>query len=52
MALIDELEAAIQDLDEDTAIRAVIVRGAGGENFSVGADIREFGAAAAGPRVK
>ncbi len=52
MALIDELEAAIRDLDEDTAIRVVIVRGAGAENFSVGADIREFGAAAAGPGVK
>ena len=47
MALIDALEAAVQDVDEDDDIRAVILRGAGGENFSVGADIREFGAAAA-----
>jgi enoyl-CoA hydratase/carnithine racemase len=52
MALVDALETAVQEIDEDPAIRAVIVRGAGGENFSVGADIREFGAAASGRGVK
>ena len=52
MALIDALEQAVQQLEEDRAIRAVILRGAGDENFSVGADIREFGAAAAGRGVK
>jgi enoyl-CoA hydratase len=48
MALIDALETAVKDIDADDEIRAVILQGAGGENFSVGADIREFGAAAAG----
>jgi enoyl-CoA hydratase/carnithine racemase len=52
MALVDALETTVQEIDEDNAIRAVIVRGAGEENFSVGADIREFGAAAAGRGVK
>jgi len=52
MALVDALETAVQEIDEDTAIRAVVVRGAGDENFSVGADIREFGVAAAGSGVK
>jgi enoyl-CoA hydratase/carnithine racemase len=52
MALVDALETAVQEIDEDPAIRAVIVRGAGDENFSVGADIREFGAAASGRGVK
>lgn len=48
MALIDALEATVQELEADTDVRAVILRGAGVDNFSVGADIREFGAAAAG----
>ncbi len=48
MALIDALETTVQDIDADDEIRAVILQGAGGENFSVGADIREFGAAATG----
>lgn len=52
MALIDALEAAVKDIHEDGDIRAVILRGAGEENFSVGADIREFGAAAAGRGIK
>jgi enoyl-CoA hydratase len=52
MALIDALDETVQQIDEDPMIRAVILRGAGGENFSVGADIREFGAAAAERGVK
>ena len=52
MALIDMLERVIQQIDEDESIRAVVLRGSGDENFSVGADIREFGAAAAGRGVK
>lgn len=52
MALIDALDETVQQIDEDPEIRAVILRGAGGENFSVGADIREFGAAAAERGVK
>jgi enoyl-CoA hydratase len=46
MALIDALEQAVEEIDEDDTIRAVVLRGSGGANFSVGADIREFGAAA------
>ena len=52
MALIDALDDAVQLIEHDDAIRAVILRGSGDENFSVGADIREFGAAAAGRGVK
>jgi enoyl-CoA hydratase/carnithine racemase len=52
MALIDMLERVIEQIDEDESIRAVVLRGSGDENFSVGADIREFGAAAAGRGVK
>jgi len=52
MALIDALERAVEEIDEDDAIRAVVLVGSGGENFSVGADIREFGAAAAERGVK
>lgn len=47
MALIDRLERVIEEIAEDKTIRAVVIRGAGGQNFSVGADIREFGLAAA-----
>ncbi len=47
MALIDALEKAVDEVEQDQSIRAVVLRGAGDENFSVGADIREFGAAAA-----
>lgn len=52
MALIDALDETVQQIDEDPEIRAVILRGAGDENFSVGADIREFGAAAAERGIK
>lgn len=52
MALIDALEKTVDEVERDKSIRAVILRGAGDENFSVGADIREFGAAAANRGVK
>ena len=52
MALIDMLEKVIEQIDEDESIRAVVLRGSGDENFSVGADIREFGAAAGGRGVR
>lgn len=52
MALIDALETTIEELEGDESVRAVILRGSGDENFSVGADIREFGAAAADRGVK
>lgn len=47
MALIDALEETVDEVEQDESVRAIILRGAGKENFSVGADIREFGAAAA-----
>ena len=47
MALIDALEKTVEEIERDESVRAVVLRGAGTENFSVGADIREFGAAAA-----
>lgn len=52
MALIDALDETVKQIDEDPKIRAVILRGAGDQNFSVGADIREFGAAAAERGIK
>jgi enoyl-CoA hydratase len=47
MALIDALEKTIDEVEQDEGVRAIVLRGAGDANFSVGADIREFGAAAA-----
>lgn len=40
--LIDELMAALQDIESDPAVRAVILTGAGDRAFSAGADIHEF----------
>lgn len=52
LALIDQLEVVVAEIAEDQSIRAVILRGAGGKNFSVGADIREFATAASERGVK
>lgn len=52
MALIDALEAIIEEVDGASEIRAVVLRGSGDKNFSVGADIREFAAAAGGRGIK
>jgi enoyl-CoA hydratase len=52
MALIDALDETVQQIDEDPMIRAVILRGAGGENFSVVAVSLKNGAAAAERGVK
>lgn len=52
MALIDALDETVGDIEQDASVRAVVLRGAGGDNFSVGADIREFGAAAGERGVK
>jgi enoyl-CoA hydratase len=41
-ALLAELEAAIEELDADDAVRAVVLTGAGERAFVAGADIREF----------
>jgi enoyl-CoA hydratase/carnithine racemase len=38
----DELERACEDIDADRAVRATVVRGAGGQAFAAGTDIREF----------
>jgi enoyl-CoA hydratase/carnithine racemase len=41
-ALIDALGAALDDLEADAAVRAVILTGSGERAFSAGADIAEF----------
>ncbi len=41
-ALLEELEAEIDRLDGDDAIRAVVLRGGGERAFVAGADIKEF----------
>jgi enoyl-CoA hydratase len=41
-ALLDELEAEIDGLDADDAVRVVVLRGAGERAFVAGADIKEF----------
>jgi enoyl-CoA hydratase/carnithine racemase len=40
--LMDELEAEIERLDADDAVRAIVLRGAGDRAFVAGADISEF----------
>ncbi len=42
--LLHELDHAIQELAADPAIRAIILRGAGGKAFAAGADISELAA--------
>lgn len=41
-ALLQELEAEVDRLDNDEATRAIVLRGAGERAFVAGADIREF----------
>ena len=52
MALFDALQEAVAQIEDDASVRAVVLRGAGRDNFSVGADIREFGMAASQRGVK
>jgi len=40
--LLEELEAEIERLDADDAVRAIVLRGAGERAFVAGADIKEF----------
>jgi enoyl-CoA hydratase len=40
--LLDELEAEVEALDADDAVRAIVLRGAGERAFVAGADIKEF----------
>jgi enoyl-CoA hydratase len=41
-ALLEELEAELEELDTDDAVRAIVLRGAGDRAFVAGADIKEF----------
>ncbi len=41
-ALLEELEAELEALDADDAVRAIVLRGAGDRAFVAGADIKEF----------
>ena len=41
-ALLEELEAELEALDGDDAVRAIVLRGAGDRAFVAGADIKEF----------
>lgn len=43
LAFIDELEQIIPQLAEDKSVRAIIIRGAGEENFSVGMNLKQLG---------
>jgi enoyl-CoA hydratase/carnithine racemase len=52
MQMIDALEEALPSIADDAEVRAVVLEGGGDQSFSVGADIREFGTAAAERGVK
>ena len=41
-ALLEELEAELDGLDEDDGVRAIVLRGGGERAFVAGADIKEF----------
>jgi len=47
-ALIDSLRAALDELETDASVRAVILTGSGDRAFSAGADIAEFAASVEG----
>ena len=42
LAFMDELEEAIAALAADTSVRAIVITGAGDENFSVGMDLKQL----------
>ncbi|HET7323965.1 MAG TPA: enoyl-CoA hydratase/isomerase family protein [Halococcus sp.] len=42
--MLDELDAAVDELEADNEIRAVMLRGAGDDAFSAGADVQSSGA--------
>jgi len=42
LAFMDALEAKVERLAGDAEVRAVVIRGAGDENFSVGMDLKEL----------
>ncbi len=43
LEFIDELEQVIPHLAEDSSVRAIVIRGAGEENFSVGMNLKQLG---------
>jgi enoyl-CoA hydratase/carnithine racemase len=43
LEFIDALEETLPQLAEDTSVRAIVIRGAGEENFSVGMNLKQFG---------
>jgi enoyl-CoA hydratase len=43
LAFMDALEANVERLAGDEGVRAVVIRGAGEENFSVGMDLKQLG---------
>lgn len=42
LEFMDELEVAINELKDDRAIRAIVITGAGDENFSVGMNLKQL----------
>jgi len=42
LEFMDALEAEVQRLADDSGVRAVVIRGAGEENFSVGMDLKQL----------
>lgn len=42
LAFVDQLETTIAELGEDDAIRALVITGAGDDNFSVGMDLKQL----------
>jgi enoyl-CoA hydratase/carnithine racemase len=42
LEFMDALEAEVERLQDDSSVRAVVIRGAGEENFSVGMDLKQL----------
>ncbi len=42
LEFMDALEAEVTRLEHDSSVRAVVIRGAGVENFSVGMDLKQL----------
>ncbi len=43
MAMVNELSAILDELEQDDEVRAILLTGAGDRFFSAGADVKEFG---------
>ena len=48
MAMLDQIEGTVAELEKNRAVRVVLITGAGERAFSVGADIEEWGTIVAG----